>query len=478
MFNKTAINRKEKSYKIYKAKPKLNKSRDFKKSLTNLKISFVITNNNNSSNNSNIQLKTSNSKITVQSASIRKVQTHKQAKMKKSLFEEKEKEKETYQTSRKVSSSTKSNIITNTFYNNSYSAKNKINYNKSRIYFKTQDNKEQDNKSKAYYLAGELPFRDKYIIETKDYNNTSNNNNKNDNDTRNKKLYNNRNELFQCDSFHRNIYSYNVLKDKMLNMRKKDKKIEKLAKKLAIKLNLEDSKKNNHTKCGCGNLITLKNGFFNGVNLVMNYSPIREKKTSNKETNTGENIGDNEAEVIYSNGYNFIPTNLPLFLRDKCHIKGTTVLSPFCIEARDEFLFKKIFYNGEKERLKNRDVIDNKFNIIYAENQKQYDKSLMKFNEKLKAKGRRILHEVGPTPIEGKLNIIKNKMNFMKKIVDYAYPNMVLARVRESEKFYKKKSLSQCNLPPFKKAEIKNKKNNKYLGDYLKESIKIRNNFL
>ena len=126
MFNKTAINRKEKSYKIYKAKPKLNKSRDFKKSLTNLKISFVITNNNNSSNNSNIQLKTSNSKITVQSASIRKVQTHKQAKMKKSLFEEKEKEKETYQTSRKVSSSTKSNIITNTFYNNSYSAKNKI----------------------------------------------------------------------------------------------------------------------------------------------------------------------------------------------------------------------------------------------------------------------------------------------------------------------------------------------------------------
>ena len=65
-------------------------------------------------------------------------------------------------------------------------------------------------------------------------------------------------------------------------------------------------------------------------------------------------------------------------------------------------------------------------------------------------------------------------MNFMKKIVDYAYPNMVLARVRESEKFYKMKNSSDINLPPFKKAQILQKQRNNLLGNYLKQSINIQ----
>ena len=473
MFNKTAINKKEKSYNIYRTKPIIQKSPNIKKSLTNLKISFII-NNDNSVSNSNINLKTSNSKKTLKSASIRKVYTHRQVETKKSLFEKKE--KDMARPSRRVLSLKKNNRITNSFYNNSFNEKNKksTNRSRSRLYLKTQDNQENDNKNKAYYLTGELPFRDKYIVETEDYNmNTSNyiidNNNKN------KILLNNKNEFIQCDSFNNNNnYNDNYLKEKMINIRNNDKKIEKLAKKLSIKLNIEDNKINNKTKCGCGNLITLKNGFFNGINLVMS-TPMKNKNKSNKETSTDDNL---EQDFLYSNGYNFIPTNLPLFLRDKCNIKGTTILSPFCIEARDEFLFKKIFYDGDIRRLKRRDVIDNKLNIIYAENQKQYIKNLMKFNEKIKSKGRRMLHVVGPTPTEGKLNIITNKMNFMKKIVDYAYPNMVLARVRESEKAYKKnkkKSLSEINLPPFKRAEINIKQNNKYLGDYLRQSIKIHN---
>ena len=42
----------------------------------------------------------------------------------------------------------------------------------------------------------------------------------------------------------------------------------------------------------------------------------------------------------------------------------------------------------------------------------------------------------------------------------------------------KKKSLSEINLPPFKRAEINIKQNNKCLGDYLRQSIKIHNNLL
>ena len=324
MFNKTAIFRKEKPYLIYKSKPKLHKSLNMKKSITNLKISFAM-NTNNSENNSNINLKTSsNSKLTPDSASIRKVQTHTQPILKKSLFDEKEKEmNQTNQTSPKFSSKKSHNIITN-YYDISLSAKTNKYTNRSKFHSRTHEN---DGKNNAYYLTGELPFRDKYIVEINNSNlNNLNTPDNNDNKSINKKKTN-KNEFIQCDSIYNNDnnnnYSYNTLKNKMLDMRKKDKKIDKLAKKLVLKLNSED-KKNNKTKCCCGNLITLNNGFFNGVNLVMSYSPVKQKNECNKmstSNNTDNNNQDNnkleQQEVIYSNGYNFIPTNLPLFLRDK-----------------------------------------------------------------------------------------------------------------------------------------------------------------
>ena len=99
----------------------------------------------------------------------------------------------------------------------------------------------------------------------------------------------------------------------------------------------------------------------------------------------------------------------------------------------------------------------------------------MKHNAKLKKKGRKILHEVGPSSTEIKLNSIKSKMNFMKKIVDYAYPNMVLARVRESEKVYKKKNTSEIKLPPYIKAELSQKQRNNMIGNFLRQSINVQN---
>ena len=459
MFNKTAIVKKENSKFQYNTKPRTSNNK-MKKSLANLKISFV--NHNNSSNGSNLYLKTSStSKIFPDSNSIRKVQTQIKPKIKKSLFDEKVSNNEYLNFSMKKSSK---NIPHNDISLSSKFDKHfKINK-RSRTHINNEENERQN---KAYYLTGELPYRDKYIVEIKDYNNIGK-----DESVKSEKennLLKNKNEFIQCDTVYvQNSRSY---KNKIFNMAKKDKKIDKLARKLALKLNL-DKKQTQKIKCGCGNLITLKNGFFNGVNLVMSYSPL---KGNNKVKNEG-----NKQDILYNktepNGYNFIPTNLPIFLRDKYNIKGTDVLSPFCLEARDEFLFKKIFYDGEKKRLSKRtNIIDNKLNIFYAENLLQYNKNLAKINNKLKLKGKKIIHQVGPTPTENKLNIIKKKMKFMKKIVDYAYPNMVLARVRETEKVIKRKNLSELNLPPFKKAENLEKKRNNILGNFLKQSIIIKN---
>jgi len=243
MFNKTAIIKREKT-KSYKSKPKIRELYNMKKSLTNLRISFA--NNNNSSNTSNINLETSsNTKRIQESASIHKVQTQKRP-AKKSIFDDKDKE------SSHTIFAKKSAIINSQNY--PLSVKDKINFKikiRSRSHLNTEENEIKNNK--AYYLTGEVPFRDRYIIEIKDYNSNIKNENKN-------KIIKSKNEFIQCDSSINNQNNL-TLKNKILNMRKKDKRIDKLAKKLAIKLDLEDKKISNQSKCGCGNLITLNNGF-------------------------------------------------------------------------------------------------------------------------------------------------------------------------------------------------------------------------
>ena len=175
MFNKTAILKNKKIKSFYKSNPKLIKAYNLKKSFTNLKTSFT---NNNSSNTSNINLKTSsNSKISPESAYIRKVQTQVHPKTKKSLFDYKEKEsnlssgklsrKKAHSLHYKISSSAKTNKLF------------KISI-KGRTHFYSEDN---EMKSKGYYLTGELPYRDKYIVEMKNNNLNLNSSKKKENFT-------------------------------------------------------------------------------------------------------------------------------------------------------------------------------------------------------------------------------------------------------------------------------------------------------
>ena len=477
MFNKTAIIKKKNNFRSYKPRPKLRNDINIKKSITNTKISFIITNNNNSSNTSNFNIKSiSNSKISPESSSILRSKTQTQQFIRKSLFDDKEANHSSNKNSTKKFSF--KNIQFNAEpssakYNKIFNLKSK-----SKFIIKRPQNKFPN---KDYYLTGELPFRKAYISEIKDCNSTLS--------TSNNKINTNKikNKFIQCNTINTfNDDNYKSL-NKLLNIKKNDKEIEKLAKDLKLSLNVDE--KRQKTRCGCGNLITLKNGFFNGVNLVMNYSPIKDKFENEKSWTINNNLNEiksnaknnNENNInkidylksIISDNYNFVPKNLPMFLREKFNIKGTTILSPFCIEARDDFLFKKLLHDKEKKNiLKRKEVIDNKLNIFYAENQNQYDKNILNHNLKLKRKGRQVFHKVGPSQTEMRLTRIKSKMNFMKKIIDYAYPNMVLARVRQTAKIIRKNNLSE--IPPFKRVELMKKKKNVILGEFLRKSINIK----
>ena len=281
----------------------------------------------------------------------------------------------------------------------------------------------------------------------------------------------NKNEITQCETD--NTLNLNESK----NIMKNDKEIDRLAKKLILKLNEEEYYDKDRTfKYFFGNNISFKNGFFNGINLVTNYNDEKKDSQNNKIFKSNKYINNSFNPNYYNKtGFHF-NKQLPLYLREKANIKGTEILSPFCKEARDEFLFNKIFNHGRRHIPKRFEFINNKLNIFYAENENQYIKKLQKYNDKLKLRGKKITHEIGPTKDQLKLNRIKTSLSFIKKIFDYSYPNMILSKVRKSGKYSDKRTLTQNNIPPYKRAELLEKKRNDILEKYLKMSINVKNN--
>ena len=166
--------------------------------------------------------------------------------------------------------------------------------------------------------------------------------------------------------------------------------------------------------------------------------------------------------------------NLLIFLIDKFNIKGTNILSPFCLKARDENLYKRIFYSYfRKPEIVKKKGIDNKLNIIYAENEEKFKKKIKIMNEKLKKEGKKEINSIFPNSIENKVALIKHKIKFMKKIVDYAYPEMVLTRIREVNKILEYRRNKVKHLIPFKSEDNKLLQKNKILTKNLTNTFVI-----
>ena len=296
----------------------------------------------------------------------------------------------------------------------------------------TDTNWEKSKNNNGYYVSGYLPYNSKYIVDQI-------------------------NSKFQKSNISTGFISNSLNNES--EMETNDKKIENLAQKLNLKhikeyIPIEFNNNNN--------AITFNNGFFNGMNIV--YTP---------QSNDKHNILTDRG-ISYSNGYNFIPSNLPSYLKDKYNINGTNILSPFCIKARDQFLYKKIFYDLAPIKIaKCKGVVDNKLNIIYADNEYQFEDKVYKINKKMRKLGKKLVNPTQPNSEEENLIKVQKKIQFIKKIVDYAYPNMVLARVREEKKkLNKHKSLEQ-KLPSFKLVDFDRKKKQKLLDKALGKSINI-----
>ena len=162
--------------------------------------------------------------------------------------------------------------------------------------------------------------------------------------------------------------------------------------------------------------------------------------------------------------------------RKDSFIPYTKVKSPFSNEGRELNLYKKIFYFfAEKKKKFARDIklIHNKLNLEYAETDEQFDQRLMKHNLELIKKGEKIKHFSGPTFSEIKLKELQTKVKFMKSVTDYAYPDMVLFKVKQSEKMLKIKNKNYKVLEPFKKVDLQKQIQENNLKDYLHNAIAV-----
>ena len=105
------------------------------------------------------------------------------------------------------------------------------------------------------------------------------------------------------------------------------------------------------------------------------------------------------------------------------------------LDGKDEFLYKKIFlYNNINQKKRSPSIIDNKLNIFYCENISQYNQKMNKINDMLVKKGKPMIHQGVERNSKGNMERIIKKIQFMKKIVDYVYPNMVLYKVKQENK--------------------------------------------
>jgi hypothetical protein len=180
--------------------------------------------------------------------------------------------------------------------------------------------------------------------------------------------------------------------------------------------------------------------------------------------------------TFFSSNKKYIKPPLGPLKRKNSFIPFTKIKSPFSNEGREINLYKKIFYFfREKKKKFARDIklIHNKLNLEYAETDEQFDQMLAKYNIELIKKGEKIKHFSGPTFSEIQLKDLQQKVKFMKSVVDYTYPDMVLFKVKQTEKLLKIKNENYKVLEPFKRTDLNNKNNENLLKEYLNRAIKI-----
>ena len=330
--------------------------------------------------------------------------------------------------------------------------KNKSSNSENNILPKLELKRKNMINNRIYYLGGDFSFNNKYISDLLSENNIENKNNKEKTD-----------------------------------METADIKIEKLAKDINLYQN-----ERKYRNFSINSNSQIKNNFFDDE--YKNSLPIiNSDNSSNKYSDSQSRISSgipgtrlysskmtNNIKIYGSNKYLYkkkLSRLLsPSFLSDRYNIVGTNIMSPICQKARDIFLYKKIFYyfNGKKTPKIMQKFINNKLNICYAENEKQFDKKIILINEDNSRKGKARYHKVGKAETEKRAASLQHRVEFIKKIFDYAYPDILICRIKNKCEMDKREIKENYRKIQLKKRELEQKSRiKKYKKSLLHDSIII-----
>ena len=135
-----------------------------------------------------------------------------------------------------------------------------------------------------------------------------------------------------------------------------------------------------------------------------------------------------------------------------------------------EFDYKSIFSSSKLFKEKNR-YIDNKLNIVYCQNEAQY-KLIMERRNKLLKKGSVLKFGEDSEKVKEQVNDIKDKIKFMKNVMDYSYPGFMLTKIKQWEKHLA--SQKTDDIPtPYENQKNQIKRRNILRTNYLKQNLKI-----
>lgn len=307
------------------------------------------------------------------------------------------------------------------------------------------DNFEIKNKSKntqgAYYIGVDLPENNRYF----------------------------RDLIYQDEL--KNVNDVNKEKEDMESV---DNKIYQLAKDLKLfqnnkynrSLDLKKNYSNGDLLCnkksldeGYINLLPKINSL-NSVNISSNFSPrIRvpsgiqsAREYSSKHINDSYNINPIN-KFIYPKKINRL--NSPRNFINQRNIK-----SPLSKKEKDNFLYNKIFgYFGPK-KMPNimKRFLDNKLNICYAEDEKQFEKKIIEINENNRIKGKSVNHKIGRSESELRASSLQKKIEFIRQVCDYAYPDIVINKIKYKSDFDKRIIKENALNKLIKEKRILNKK--------------------
>ena len=115
------------------------------------------------------------------------------------------------------------------------------------------------------------------------------------------------------------------------------------------------------------------------------------------------------------------------------------------------------------------------FNVgLYSENENQYRKNFEKLNEIYRRLGKKKIYNIQLSHSQNKIKGIQERVNFMKKVVDYTYPDMVLAKIKEQDKTIYEKAGVTLNIITAKVNRNKNQMLESVFTKGLSKSFKIK----